>query len=359
MKNISFQVEKQNLYQSCYRESDLVDLEEGEIRVKIDRYAFTSNNVSYAVTGFSLKYWEFFPTEDPYGIIPVWGYADVVGSKHAEVEVGQRYYGYFPMSTFCTLKPSKVDPFSFTDSSSHRDGLAAIYNRYTRVIKSSELHQEALQNHVPIIHPLFATSFMLHRFLDETAFKDVKQVIITSASAKTSLGLAFMLQRNKNLDNRKIIGLTGSGNTDFTRSTNYYDEVMDYRNSPNLSKDKTVIIDIRGNRKFLIQLSEFLGDQMVHIARVGATDWTETGMHSDIPKAKLFFAPTPLKAFFKKHGPTGAMHLINKAAVQFIQDTKNTIEVELISGTEQLTNLYLDMINGKVNPRKGYIVKHQ
>ena len=358
MENLIFQVEKQNFYKVSLKQEELLDLKEGEIRLKIDRYAFTANNISYAVSGFLLGYWKFFPTKQPYGIIPAWGYAEVVASKQEEVKVGERIYGFYPMSTYCTLQPTNVNPYTFTDGAPHRSTLPAFNNNYTRVLPTSELHQEELQNHVPMIYPLVATSFLLYQFLKSQEFLGAEQVIITSASAKTSLGLAYMLSQHKAADGKKIVGLTSVENMDFVNSTNYYDEVIAYDNYTSISKDKLVVIDIRGNRNFLINLSNEFEEQIVHIARVGVADWTKMGLHSDIPKAELFFAPNILKAYFKKHGPVKAMQMINKAAVQFMQDMKNTIEVEFISDKEQLTNLYLDMVNGKVNPRKGYIVTH-
>jgi hypothetical protein len=36
-------------------------LANGKIRVKIERFAFTANNVTYAVTGDRIGYWQFFP----------------------------------------------------------------------------------------------------------------------------------------------------------------------------------------------------------------------------------------------------------------------------------------------------------
>lgn len=36
---------------------------------------------------------------------------------------------------------------------------------------------------------------------------------------------------------------------------------------------------------------------------------------------------------------------------------KNIIEVEYIKDEDQLSRLYVDMVNGKVNPKKGFIVK--
>ena len=41
--------------------------------IKIDRFAFTANNITYAVLGDQLKYWQLFPAPEGFGNIPVWG----------------------------------------------------------------------------------------------------------------------------------------------------------------------------------------------------------------------------------------------------------------------------------------------
>ena len=73
-----------------------VALDEEQVLFAIDSFAMTANNVTYAVMGDAMKYWNFFPTVDGWGIVPVWGFADVVGSAHPGVAVGDRYYGYWP-----------------------------------------------------------------------------------------------------------------------------------------------------------------------------------------------------------------------------------------------------------------------
>ena len=57
-----------------------VALDEEQVLFAIDSFAMTANNVTYAVMGDAMKYWNFFPTVDGWGIVPVWGFADVVGS---------------------------------------------------------------------------------------------------------------------------------------------------------------------------------------------------------------------------------------------------------------------------------------
>ena len=56
----------------------------------------TANNVTYALMGDAMHYWDFFPAEPGLGLVPLWGFADVVASSTDGVEVGTRVYGYLP-----------------------------------------------------------------------------------------------------------------------------------------------------------------------------------------------------------------------------------------------------------------------
>ena len=59
-------------------------LGEGEVRLSVEYFAFTANNITYGAAGDRLGYWQFFPvdneTGEDWGIIPVWGFADVSAS---------------------------------------------------------------------------------------------------------------------------------------------------------------------------------------------------------------------------------------------------------------------------------------
>jgi hypothetical protein len=98
---VDFQVRRDDLRTTRFVESDAARLAPaaGQALLRVDRFAFTANNVTYAVAGDQLSYWSFFPAERGWGRIPVWGYADVVASRCAGVAEGARYYGYYPMST--------------------------------------------------------------------------------------------------------------------------------------------------------------------------------------------------------------------------------------------------------------------
>ncbi len=110
-----FLVAKADLHKTEFRSRDLTDLTDCEVLLKLDRFAFTANNVTYAAFGDVMKYWQFFPASDGWGRIPVWGFADVEDSNHPDVKVGERFYGYYPMSTHLVVRPAKVSTAGFLD----------------------------------------------------------------------------------------------------------------------------------------------------------------------------------------------------------------------------------------------------
>ena len=172
------------------------DLDEGQILVKVDQFAFTANNITYAVVGRVLGYWNFFPVSAEWGIIPVWGFADVVASRNEEIQVGERFYGYYPMGSHLIMSPAKIKPSNFMDGVAHRRGLPSIYNNYinTKMDPAYRPEGESIQS---LFRPLFSTSFLIDDFLADSEFYGGKQIVLTSASSKTAIGLAFLLSQRK------------------------------------------------------------------------------------------------------------------------------------------------------------------
>src|SRR4051794_41518708 len=80
-------------------------LRDGQARLRVERFGFTANNVTYGAFGESMGYWRFFPAQDGWGRIPVWGVGEGTESPAPRVEPGQRFYGYFPVSAAATPPP--------------------------------------------------------------------------------------------------------------------------------------------------------------------------------------------------------------------------------------------------------------
>ena len=83
-------------------------LPDDALLVKVTRFAFTANNITYAVLGDHLKYWQLFPAPEGFGIVPVWGLGEVIGSKHPGVAAGETLFGHFPMATHLVIEAADV-----------------------------------------------------------------------------------------------------------------------------------------------------------------------------------------------------------------------------------------------------------
>jgi Protein of unknown function (DUF2855) len=118
MKSTDFIVARHDFQQCKFIETaipDAAQLPEGALLIKVDRFAFTANNVTYAMLGDELKYWELFPAPDGFGNIPVWGFGEVIASQHPGITIGERLFGYFPMATHLMIEAADVSKRGLRD----------------------------------------------------------------------------------------------------------------------------------------------------------------------------------------------------------------------------------------------------
>ena len=71
MNSQQFQVRRDQLTETRIVSGETRALDDGEILTRIDRFALTANNITYGVVGDKLGYWNFFPIDEGWGIIPV------------------------------------------------------------------------------------------------------------------------------------------------------------------------------------------------------------------------------------------------------------------------------------------------
>ncbi|MDZ7667876.1 MAG: DUF2855 family protein [Gammaproteobacteria bacterium] len=257
----------------------------GEAVLQVDAFAFTANNITYAVAGDTIGYWRFFPaqgeTDEGWGRIPVWGFGDVVQSNADGVAEGDRFYGYFPMAGHLLVKPQRVSEHGFSDAAAHRAELPPVYNNYTRSAADPAYRadQEAMQM---LFRPLFTTSFFLDDFLDDNDFFGAATVLLTSASSKTAFGLAWLLKRNRS-DRCRVVGLTSAGNAGFVEGLGCYDQVVAYDDLASLPREPTVLVDMAGNAELRAALHHNYADDLAYSCSVGATHWENARMSGDEP----------------------------------------------------------------------------
>lgn len=333
-----------------------VTLAEGEALVRVDRFALTANNITYGVVGEMIGYWQFFPAEDPWGVIPVWGVGTVLRANGTGLEEGDRYYGYFPMASYLVVRPGVVSARGFGDEAAHRAGLPAVYNQYARMTPDNGF-AEGLDDQQMVYRPLFTTAFLIDDYLRDNAFFGARDVILGSASSKTALGTAFLLHRGTEC---RVIGLTSKANRDFVESTGVYHQVLAYEDLAQLDATRpAAYVDMSGSGSVLSALHHHFGDRLVSSTGVGVThfdDWGTTDTAS-LPGATpaMFFAPDRVAQRTAEWGQGGFQRRLDAAWQAFLPAVADWIEFDHREGAEGVAACYAEMRAG-ASPRRAHVV---
>src|SRR5215468_8908712 len=171
MNCTSFVVARDDLKQCKIIETQLPNpaaLPGDSLLVKVERFAFTANNITYAMLGDRLKYWQLFPAPEGYGNIPVWGFGEVIASKHPGIAIGETLFGYFPMATHLVIEAADVSKRGLRDAAAHRQGVSPVYNAYARV-SGDPAFTGRQGDYQALLRPLFMLSFLVDDFLAENA----------------------------------------------------------------------------------------------------------------------------------------------------------------------------------------------
>lgn len=330
---------------------------EGQALVKVDHFALTANNVTYGVVGEKIGYWNFFPAAEGWGVIPVWGFADVVASRADGVSEGERLYGYFPMGTHLLMTPGKRSAERLVDASPHRAALPPVYNSYARVAAEPG-YDRSFDELRSLLFPLYATSFCLYDFLSDNQWFGASQIIIVSASSKTAIGLAFALAQDEAAP--VSMALTSARNKAMVAGLGLYDAVATYDALGEIdAAAPTVIIDMSGNGGVLSALHARLGDNMRYCSNVGVTHYEENTMGPQFirERSAMFFAPGHIQKRAKDWGPG----VFDRKAFAFWRDaavnSRDWLKIERASGPSAMEAAFHRVRKGETRPETGVIIR--
>jgi Protein of unknown function (DUF2855) len=328
------------------------EIGEGEALLRVNRVGMTANNVTYALLGDAMHYWDFFPTRPGRGLVPLWGFGDVAASNVEGVDVGARLYGYFPSASHVVVRPGRVDERGFREVSEHRAKLPSPYNNY--VLTTTDAAYDADTEDLLILYrPLFYTSYMLADQLEDNAYFGASVLVMSSASSKTAYGAAFLLQGQ----GPEMVGLTSPGNVEFTESLGCYDRVLGYDAVTELDANTpTAYLDVAGNADLRERLRAHLGDKLVHDAVVGVTHQEQGGGAVRDPRTSFFFAPDQMR---KRTGEWGRPALDQKFAEawhRFAPTVAGWVDVKTHDGPEALRDIWLEVLAGRTAPRIGHVL---
>ena len=350
-----FIVRRDDLRDCRIAESEVPELEPGQALLRVDSFGLTANNITYAVLGELMSYWDFFPAEEGWGRIPMWGFADVERSDADDVEPGVRVYGYLPPSSYLVVTPARAGADGFVDASPQRAALPATYQRYaaTEGDPFYEVDTEDLQM---LLRPLFFTSFLIDDELVDEGLTARGPVVISSASSKTAIGAAYLLSQREGVE---LIGLTSPRSADFVEALGVYDHTVAYDAIESLERAPATFVDIAGDAKVRLAVHSHYGDELIRSVIVGRTHWEGAGNGQGElpgPSPTIFFAPDRVT---KRSGDWGRVALQSRVADAwhpFCEWTGGWLEVAHDGGFEAVQRVYLDVLEGRVDPKSANVL---
>ena len=348
-------IDRADLARTTLVETELSGIQPGEARLRVDRVGLSANNVTYAVLGDSFRYWEFFPAAafglgSDWGLVPLWGFAEVAESTVDGVRVGDRVYGYLPPAGFLTIRPARVDGRGFRDGAEHRTSLPSPYNVYA-LTSADSAYEPNREDLLILYRPLFFTSFMLADYLTDNQCFGATTLVISSASSKTAYGTAFLLRGQ----GPRVIGLTSPGNVAFTESLGCYDTVLSYYDVERLdSTTATGYVDVAGDDRVRAAVREHLGANLVYDGSVGLSHQTAGG--SQTLASDVFFAPSQMRKRAQDWGRDGLDDRFAEAWRRFAPTVEGWVDVTVGHGPQALQASWREVVSGRSSPRTGHVI---
>lgn len=354
--SVDFAVRRDDWQQCTVQRTPLpAHLAAGQVLLRLDRFALTTNNITYALTGDMLGYWRFFPAEPPWGRLPVMGFADVVRSAHADLNVGERVFGFFPMSTHLLVEADEVGAAQFVDAAAHRQDTALAYRQYLRAAGDPQ-YEAGREDQLLLLRGLFLTSFLVDDFLADQGGFGAEAFLISSASSKTAIALAFQLAARRA---GRVVGLTSPANADFVRRLGCYDEVLAYDAATTLAPDTAVaFIDHAGDSALVEALHRHFGDHLKYSGIVGATHRDRRRRPRTLPgpEPTFFFAPAQLEKRHAEWGAAGFQTRLGGAWRRFVAASDDWLEVVRGYGPAAVEATYRDILAGRARPHQGHVL---
>jgi Protein of unknown function (DUF2855) len=355
MPMTDFLVKRDDLRECRIAESEVAELEPGQALLRVDSFGLTANNITYAVFGERMSYWDFFPADEGWGRVPMWGFAEIEQSEAAGVEPGARLYGYLPPSSHLVVMPANADEHGFVDAAPHRASLPSAYQGYV-LADADPFYRADTEEIQMLLRPLFFTSFLIDDQLVDEGLATRGPIVISSASSKTAIAAAFLLAQREGVE---LAGLTSPRSAEFVEGLGIYGRTVTYDAIESLERGPATFVDIAGDDDVRLAVHSHFGDELVHSMAVGVTHWEEFGAGEGElpgPSPVFFFAPDRVAKRSEDWGPAALQARVADAWHPFCEWTGGWLEVSRGQGFEAVQSAYLDVLEGRVDPKTAHVL---
>jgi hypothetical protein len=288
----------------------------GQVLVRVERFGLTSNNVTYALFGERLRYWDLFPAAAGWGRVPAWGCAVIE-------EAGEHVFGRMPMASHAVVG----DP--------HR-------HRWSPNAADEEL----------VLRPLFPTAFAFVEWLAASGGMASTSIVISSASSKMALCIARQLADRQG---PALVALTSAAHADFVDRLSCFSRVLTYEQLPELALVPTVFVDLAGSGDLLRAVARHLGRELQLLCPLGASHWEDFSVPGDLAGTRptFFEAPAQIARLLRQWGDQRFQRRLDREWARCLEWVSSWLEIDR---RPDLTAAWRDTVDGAVDPAVGTIV---
>ena len=328
------------------------ELAPDHVRLAIEQYALTANNITYAQFGDMLAYWDFYPVTADWGNVPAMGYASVIESNVDGIAVGSRYYGWYPMSTGVDIRAVPTHD-GFRDDGPHRKPHAAVYRGFAATDRDAMATTAEDEPRHALLRGLFATGFLADAFFASDDYRGAEQAVVLSASSKTAIGYAASATRTGAV---RCVGVTSPGNVEFVRGLGYYDEVVTYDQLADIAVVPSVVIDMAGLGSAVAAVHEHLRDDVRYSMVVGKSHHdSPPAMVEHGPTPEMFFAPAVVAERLAEWGAEEYQRRLRDGLTTFIADSYAWLTVDERRGPSAAQAAWSELYAGNIPPSQGLV----
>lgn len=363
--NWAIDIDRDDIAKATLVADPVVPLAPRQIRVTLDSYAMTANNITYAVFGKPAGlfgndqgYWDFFAERGDPGRLPVWGFATATESNADGIAPGDRFYGYYPMAREAVLTADDIGPGGFTDVTPRRTTLPPIYNHYPR-IEALHDYRAADHDYWPVFRPLFLTGWLIADQFEDEGDYGAEQILIASASSKTAIGLGFSIAQRQG-HRPQTIGLTSKANVADLDAQHIYDRVIAYDDIMTLNAaTPSALVDMAGNGAVTRAVHSHFGNNLKASIIVGKSHWDADAGEAALPgpERQGFFAPGRSQKRIADWGGPAFGKKIADAWLGFMDIAPRLARIDKRSGGESALGAYREMLEGRADPKAGIVVE--
>ncbi|SFW72504.1 DUF2855 family protein [Amycolatopsis australiensis] len=331
----------------------LDELRPGEVRLEIEKFGLTANNVSYARFGDgNVPFWNAFPAPGELGRVPLWSFVRVTESRNADVPAGGRYFGFVPMASHHTVQ-AEATPRGFVETAPQRAFLHPWYLTFQRAGEPDDLDDVRA-----LVRPVFPASFNLADLVERQIALGAQSVLITSASCKTAIGLADELAaRGAGI---RAVGVTSAGNRAFVESLGTYDEVVTYDAIESAGVTApAVLVDFTGSAKWLGVVYQHFAPSLSHGVLIGLThpnpdDKAPPGLPD--PQPEFFFTPVIEDQAIAAEGADAYYARYHEAETRFLRRLASRLAIRGGRGPAELAGAFRSVLAGDQAPDEGRVL---